>query len=174
MLPAGDLTRLPEFTAPKLGNTANVLTMHLDLPAEPEGVLYKLGANSGGLTLFIDDGVLVYEYNLFIIQRTQIRSTAPLPTGPVQLTVTTQPLEPRRGTPLGITIDIDGTTVAEGTVPISAPLTFTANDCLDLGKALGSPVSLDYHDRAPFAFNGHIEQVHVRYVGADSHATTGA
>jgi arylsulfatase A-like enzyme len=163
----GDLTRLPEFTAPKLGNTANVLTMDLDLPAEPEGVLYKLGSNSGGLTLFIHDGVLVYEYNLFIIQRTQIRSTVPLPTGRVQLTVTTNPLEPRRGTSLGITIDIDGATVAEGVVPVSAPLTFTANDGLDIGRALGSPVSLDYRARAPFQFNGHIDQVYVRYLDAD-------
>lgn len=127
-------------------------------------MLYKFGANSGGLTLFIDDGVLVYEYNLFIVQRTQIRSTMPLPAGRVQLTVTTKLLEPRRATPLGITINIDGTVVAEGTVPISAPLTFTANDGLDIGKALGSPVSLDYRARVPFDFNGHIEQVHVRYL----------
>jgi hypothetical protein len=51
-------------------------------------------------------------------------------------------------------------------VPISAPLIFTANDCLDIGIALGSPVSLDYCDKAPFKFNGTIEQVHVRYTAA--------
>jgi len=33
---------------------------------------------------------------------------------------------------------------------------FTANDCLDIGVALGSPVSLDYYDKAPFKFNGTI------------------
>jgi hypothetical protein len=53
--------------------------------------------------------------------------------------------------------------VATGQVPISAPLIFTANDCLDIGIALGSPVSLDYFDKAPFKFNGTIEQVHVEY-----------
>ena len=58
---------------------------------------------------------------------------------------------------------VDGKVVAEGTVPISAPLIFTANDCLDIGISLGSPVSLDYFDRAPFKFNGTIERVHVRY-----------
>ena len=56
--------------------------------------------------------------------------------------------------------------LAEGTVPISAPLLFTANDCLDIGIAHGSPVSLDYYDKAPFKFNGTIEQVHVKYVAA--------
>jgi hypothetical protein len=38
-------------------------------------VLYKLGANSGGLTLFVEDGILCYEYNLFLIMRTKIRAT---------------------------------------------------------------------------------------------------
>jgi arylsulfatase len=59
---------------------------------------------------------------------------------------------------------VNGQEVASGLVPVSAPLLFTANDCLDIGTCLGSPVSLDYYDRAPFAFNGHIEQVNVRYM----------
>jgi hypothetical protein len=42
-------------------------------------------------------------------------------------------------------------------------LLFTASDCLDIGVALGSPVSLDYFDKAPFKFNGRIDQVTVRY-----------
>jgi len=33
-----------------------------------------------------------------------------------------------------------------------------------IGIALGSPVSLDYCDKAPLKFNGMIEQVHVKYV----------
>ena len=58
---------------------------------------------------------------------------------------------------------VNGETVATGHVPISAPLLFTANDCLDIGTCLGSPVSLDYHDQAPFPFNGTIHNVHVAY-----------
>jgi arylsulfatase len=61
---------------------------------------------------------------------------------------------------------VNGKVFTEGTVPVSAPLLFTANDCLDIGIALGSPVSLDYHDKAPFKFNGVIKQVHVQYVAA--------
>jgi hypothetical protein len=49
-------------------------------------------------------------------------------------------------------------------VPVSAPLLFTANDCLDIGTDLGSPVSLEYFDKASFLFNGSIEQVHMRYI----------
>jgi hypothetical protein len=43
----------------------------------------------------------------------------------------------------------------------------TTNDCLHIGIALGSPVSLDYDDNVPFKFNGKIEQVHVRYLAAE-------
>ena len=45
----------------------------------------------------------------------------------------------------------------------TAPLLFTANDCFDIGLCLGLPVSLDYYDKAPFRFNGHIDRVHVAY-----------
>ena len=42
---------------------------------------------------------------------------------------------------------------------------FTANDCLDFGMSLGSPVSLDYYDKAPFVFNGELVRARVRYTG---------
>ena len=70
------------------------------------------------------------------------------------------------GGPLKITMRVNGQVVATGLVPISAPLLFTANDCLDIGIAHGSPVSLDYYDKMPFKFNGTIEQVQVKYVTA--------
>ena len=72
----------------------------------------------------------------------------------------------RPGGPLNITMKVNGGVVATGQVPISAAIAFTANDCLDIGIALGSPVSLDYYDKAPFKFNGKIEQVRVEYVTA--------
>src|SRR4051812_38983099 len=71
--------------------------------------------------------------------------------------------EAKPGGPLDITISVNGDQVAAGQVPISAPLLFSANDCLDIGTALGSPVSLDYYDRAPFPFDGTIHNVNARY-----------
>jgi arylsulfatase len=53
--------------------------------------------------------------------------------------------------------------VATGQVPVSAPLLFTANDCFDIGVCLGSPVSDDYYDKAPFRFDGQIDRVYVAY-----------
>ena len=123
-------------------------------PENANGVLYALGSASGGLTCYLDDGYLCYEYNLFIIMRTKIRSEQQLPTGRMTIEISTEYAELRPGGPLNITMSVNGEQLAAGTVPISAPLLFTANDCLDIGVCLGGRVSLDYYDRAPFPFNG--------------------
>jgi hypothetical protein len=159
----GGITRLPEFCAPALGNRANTVTLEVTVPEHPSGVLYALGANSGGLTCYVDDGILRYEYNLFIIQRTKIAGSNPLPVGDATIEVVTTYAVPQPGGALDITLKVDGAVVAKGQVPVSAPLVFTANDCLDIGTCLGSPVSLDYRERAPFPFNGTIKQMHVAY-----------
>jgi arylsulfatase len=159
----GDITRMPEVCAPSLGNRANRVTIDLDIPHDAHGVLYALGGAAGGLTCYIDDGFLCYEYNLFILQRTKIRSEQRLPVGQTIIQVETTPAELKPAGPLDISMTVKGETYGSGQVPMSAPLLFTANDCLDIGTCLGAPVSLDYYDRAPFPFNGYINNVNVRY-----------
>jgi arylsulfatase len=72
-------------------------------------------------------------------------------------------VSPKRGSALDVTLKVNGEVVAEGQVPITAAFAFTANDCLDFGSDLGSPVSTDYYDLAPFAFNGEIGTTKVSY-----------
>ncbi|MFB7250088.1 arylsulfatase [Microbacterium sp. NPDC056234] len=159
----GDTVRVPEFCAPALGNKPNVVSIQAKLPARANGVLYKLGGAGGGLTCFLVDGVLTYEYNLFLVQRTTIASSDPLPAGDVTIEVDTTYVEPRPGGPLSVTLRVDGVEVGSGVVPVSAPLLFTANDCLDIGRAYGGAVSRAYVDRMPFAFEGTIGKVHIAY-----------
>jgi arylsulfatase len=160
----GPITRMPEFAAPKIGKFHNVVTVEADVPERANGVLYALGAFSGGLTCYVKDGVLCYEYNLFEINRTHIKAKEKLPAGKVKIEVETKPVAPKPGSPLDVTLKVNGKVVAEGKVPISAPMAFTANDCLDIGSDLGSPVSLDYYDQAPFKFNGTMIKTDVKYV----------
>lgn len=161
---AGSMIRMPEFTAPALGNKNNLVSVDADIPANANGVLYALGAFSGGLTTYVLNGKLCYEYNLFEIQRTKFCSQQNLPTGKVRIEVETAYAEAKPAGPLNVALKVNGTVVAKGLVPISAPLLFTANDCLDIGTDLGSPVSLDYFDKAPFAFNGKVAEVRVKYL----------
>ena len=65
---------MPEFTAPGLGRESNHVTIDADLGENASGVLYALGGASGGLTLYMDKGELVYEYNMMIIERYVARS----------------------------------------------------------------------------------------------------
>lgn len=161
---SGDVVRMPEFCAPALGNRANTVTVDADLPEAANGVLYALGGAGGGLTCYLDDGHLCYEYNCFILMRTKIRSAERLTAGRHQVEIRTEYAEVRPGGPLDVTLSVDGAEVASGVVPVSAPLLFTANDCLDIGTCLGGSVSLDYYDRAPFPFEGTIDTVEVRYL----------
>ena len=159
----GEITRIPEFCAPALGSKNNIVTIDADLPADASGVLYALGGVAGGVTCYLDDGYLCYEYNCFILSRTKIRSTTKLPAGPATITVETTYAEQRPAGPLDVVMRVGSDVLGKGRVPVSAPLLFTANDCLDIGVCLGSPVSLDYYDKAPFPLNGQIERVHVAY-----------
>ena len=160
----GAITRIPEVAAPALGNKENLVSVDLDVPANANGVVYALGGFSGGLALYVKDGVLSYEYNLFEIARTHIKSRSKLPTGKVKVEVQTTYAERRPAGPLNIVLKVNGAEVASGVVPVSAPLIFTANDCLDFGIDLGSPVGIEYYDQAPFKFNGAVLGAQVKYL----------
>jgi len=166
----GQITRMPEFIAPKLGTRSNTVTVDADVPANATGVLYALGGFSGGLATFMEDGMLCYEYNLFEIDRTKICATEKLQPGRAKISVETvakpKPAPGGGKSPYqtaDIMVRVNGKQVAHGSVPLLATLLFTANDCLDFGIDLGSPVSLDYFDKAPFPFSGTIVGATVKY-----------
>ncbi|MEQ9407657.1 MAG: arylsulfatase [Fuerstiella sp.] len=159
----GPINRMPEFAAPKIGKFNNTVSMEVDVPEDANGVLYALGAFSGGLSCYVKDGILSYEYNLFEINRTRIQAKQKLAAGKSVIEVLTKLLEPTPGSAAEITLKVDGKVVASGRVPMTAPLAFTANDCLDFGSDLGSPVSLDYYDEAPFRFNGTLGTSTIKY-----------
>jgi arylsulfatase len=158
----GDITRVPEPCAPELGRRGNLVTIDLDIPDDAHGVLYKLGGTGGGLTCYVDDGYLCYEYNMFNMTRTKIRSGQRLAAGPTTIQVETTPVDGKPAGPLTVALTVKGEDYGSATVPVSVPLLF-GPDCLDIGICLGGPASLDYYDRAPFPFNGHINNVNVRY-----------
>jgi arylsulfatase len=54
-------------------------------------------------------------------------------------------------------LSVDGAEVARTTVQHNVAGAFTASKSFDVGIDLGSPVSLDYFDRAPFPFTGKLK-----------------
>ena len=153
---------MPEFTAPGLGRQSNRVSIDAELGPEASGVIYALGGASGGLTLFMDKGHLVYEYNLMIIERYRARTEAELAPGRHKIEVTTTLTEKRPLSPAEVVLTVDGKEMARTTVKRTVPGAFTASETFDVGVDLGSPVSLDYSDRTPFPFSGKIGTVAVK------------
>jgi arylsulfatase A-like enzyme len=152
-------TRMPEFTAPGLGRESNKVTIDAELGENASGVLYALGGASGGLSLYMDKGRLIYEYNMMIIERYGVATADRLTPGRHRIEVDTTIAKP--GAPAEIVLSVDGREVARTTVARTVPAAFTASESFDVGVDLGSPVSLDYFDRRPFAFDGTIDSVRV-------------
>ena len=136
--------------------------MEVEVPENANGVLYALAGFSGGITCYVKDGFLCYEFNLFEIQRTKLKSKDKLPTGKVKIEVESK-LAAKIGGPMDVTLKVNGKDVAQGRVPAAMSLHFTSNATFDLGCDLDSPVSLDYFDQAPFAFNGTIGTTKISY-----------
>ena len=98
------ITGMPESAAPKLGKVSSLVTMEVDVPENANGVLYALAGFSGGLTCYIKDGILCYEFNLFEIQRTKIRSKDKLATGNRKIEVESK-LVDKIGGPMDMTFE---------------------------------------------------------------------
>jgi hypothetical protein len=90
-------TRMPEFAAPGLGRESNHVTIDAELGDNASGVLYALGGAGGGLALYMDEGHLIYEYNMMIIERYTARSEEKLGPGPHKIEVDTTIAKPGAG-----------------------------------------------------------------------------
>jgi arylsulfatase len=154
--------RMPEPTAPGLGKKSNKVVVDLEIPDNANGVLYAMGGSAGGLTCFMENGKIVYEYNMMLIERYTIQTDQPLSAGKHKVEIITQVQKPF--SPADITIIVDGKEMVKGVVGRTVPGLFSANETLDVGLDLGSPVSLRYNQKAPFAFNGKIGKVKVDYI----------
>jgi arylsulfatase A-like enzyme len=130
------------------------LTAHATLAAGDEGVLFATGTQNSGLTLFVQDGRLVLDYNAFG-DHTVLESSVTLPTGDVELG-----LRMRRGDGFAgtATLTVDGSDVA--TAELGLYMRMMSSIGPSIGADHGSAVSPRYP--APFAFTGDLRQVVVQ------------
>ena len=157
--------RIPEAMAPKfLSGRSNLAVIDAEIDKNAEGVFFALGGISSGFTVYMDKGVLKAEYNAMTLNRFKITSESAIPTGKVKIEVETKYDTKERMAPATITLRVNGKQVGQGRIEISVPSGHTASETFDVGADLGSPVALDYFDRAPFRFNGKIEKINIRYL----------
>lgn len=157
--------RIPESMAPKFtSGFSSLSTIEANIPENAEGVLYCVGGISAGFTVYMDKGYLHAEYNAMTLYRYKVKSDKPIPTGKVKIEVEVKYDEKKPHAPATVTFRANGKQVGQGRIEHSVPAGFTASETFDIGIDLGSPVALDYFDRAPFKFNGKIEKIHIQYI----------
>lgn len=153
--------RMPEFTAPGIGRQSNKIVIDLETAENSNGVLYSIGGFSGGLCLFMENGKIVYEYNMMMIERYTGETKDKLSPGKHQIEIVTKILSPKPLSEATVTIKVDGNEQAAVKVGRTVPAAFTASESFNVGIDLGSPVSKRYFDKAPYKFEGKIHTVKV-------------
>jgi len=159
------MTRIAESQAPKfMSGFSTHSVIDATIPENAEGVLFSIGGISAGFTVYMDQGVLKAEYNAMTMNRYKVSSIAKIPTGKVKIEIIVKAQEKKPLAPSLITLKVNGKKVGEVIAKITVPAIFTASETFDVGIDLASPVAMDYHDRAPFKFNGEIEKINIRYI----------
>jgi arylsulfatase len=137
--------------APPLG--ARSFTIHASV--EPgargaDGVLLAYGATTSGFVLFVLDGRLTFDYNLYG-DHTQVVADRTLPDRPAELGVSLV----RHGATATATLLVDGEPAGSAEIP--GVLRLISAQGMDIGRDPGSPVCDAYP--APFAFEGTLRRI---------------
>jgi hypothetical protein len=123
-----------------------------------EGVIVSAGGASAGYALYVKDGKLVYHYNWFDRERTDLVSNISLPKG--KSTVTMEFAYDGGGLGKGgeAVIGINGKEVGRARIEHTVAGRFGI-DTFGVGSDTGSPVANTY--KTPFAFTGTIQRVDI-------------
>jgi arylsulfatase len=151
--------RMPEPAAPALGKVSNQTLVDLEVKENANGVIFAMGGQSGGITLFMEGGKLIFEYNMMILERYVLESSELLAKGRHLIELDTK--IPQLGYPGTVTIMVDGKRIGQLALNKTVPGIFTASETFDVGTDLGSPVSMRYSEKAPYTFDGIIHSVKV-------------
>jgi Sulfatase len=153
------MTRLPEGSGPKLIGVPFTLTAPVEIPKDgAEGVIFALGGDAAGFSLFLWEGKVRFHYNFFAIKRYDVVSPDKLAAGKHTIELAFTPEAAKPGSPAKVALSIDGKRVAEGRIDEQVPMR-CGTETMDVGMDCVSPVCDDYVKKGLFPFTGSIESV---------------
>ncbi|HCV34742.1 MAG TPA: sulfatase [Acidimicrobiaceae bacterium] len=138
-------------SSPGLGGRAADITAHISTAPGDEGVLWATGTENSGVSIFVQNGRLVVDYNSFD-DHTIVESSVEVPSGDCTLGVH---MERDSRTTGWVEVSIDGK--ACGRASIRSYMRMVSSVGSSIGYDHGSAVSGRY--RAPFAFTGTLHEV---------------
>lgn len=154
------MSPLPAQAAAAIGGRSWDLRARIERAQGDEGVLYASGTENSGISVYVLEDELVFDYNCFG-EHHVISSDRPVPIG-----TSTVGIDFRRlGRPGIARLVIDDTMVGELEVPFVMRMISSVGP--SVGYDHGSPVALDYAGRSDgFPFEGRIEYVEIQLVAA--------
>jgi arylsulfatase len=146
------LAPLPAQAGAAIGGRSWELRAQVERPEGAGGVLFATGTANAGLSLFVQDERLVFDYNCFG-DHVVVESDVAVPTGRRELGVRFT----RNGRDGRVELLIDGSPCGSAAVPMVMRIISSTGSSVGLDH--GSPVS-DRYD-GPFPFEGDLERVDI-------------
>ncbi|SMD44768.1 arylsulfatase [Aquiflexum balticum DSM 16537] len=142
-------------------NRSKTLTADVEIPSGKvaNGILIAQGGRFGGWALYVNDGILAYDYNFLGMQRFTVEATQKLTPGnhTIKFDFVYDGGGPGKG---GLaTIYIDGKKVGEGRIERTQSAIFSADETADVGIDLATPVVERIGAEAKSKFNGRISKL---------------
>jgi arylsulfatase len=143
---------LPSQVGPAFGGRSWAMVADIDRHSGANGVLLASGTENSGLSFFVDEDHLVFDYNFFGTHSTVV-SDRPVPEGDSLVGVRFE----RSGKEGDVTLLIDGEEV--GSMHVPAVMRIISSVGPSVGYDHGSPVSDRYASPNPFV--GRLRAVHI-------------
>ncbi len=147
-------TRIAEKASAPVKNRSHDIVTTIDLQGDEEGVIVAVGGMTGGFTMYIMDGRLVYDYNYLDGVHYKLTSP-PLPTGPSELKFNFIKTGNFQGDGA---LYVNGEKVDEVHMPMMHISTYSLAETFDIGLDTGTQVDPAYAG-GPFPFNGALKKV---------------
>jgi arylsulfatase A-like enzyme len=155
----GRMGRLSESSILALKNKSHAITAELVVPESgASGVILSQGGAFGGFALYAKDGIPVYCYNLFGLQRFKVYGEEAIPAGEHQVRMEFTYDGGGLGKGGAVALFVDGEQVAQGRVDATVPMLFSTDETTDVGSDTATPVSDDYGPRDS-EFSGRVRWV---------------
>ncbi len=153
------MVRLPEGSGPKLVGVPFTLTAPVEIPkGGVEGVIFALGGDAAGWSLFLWEGKARFHYNFFGLRRYDVTDPQPLKAGKHTIELNFTPANAKPGAPAAVVLSVDGKRVAAGRIDEQIPVR-CGTETMDVGMDCVSPGCSDYAKKGLFPFSGKIQVV---------------